>query len=149
MKIYETFVYADVADAKKIKPVPEQFFDYFEPMKCEVFDRFRFHKRYFGKIGTAKYFCSLDAASGFYQISLTEWASNLCTRATPKGRFRFLRFPFGLKMAPEVYLQVMSELFGDLPGVIIYFDDFLVTGDTVLISTVICVRCLCGAVSTF
>ena len=51
--------------------------------------------------------------------------------ATPKGRFRFLRLPFGLKSASEVYLQVMSELFGDLPGVIIYFDDFLVTGDTV------------------
>jgi hypothetical protein len=85
----------------------------------------------FAKIGKAKYFCSLDAASGFYQIPLTERASYLCTMATPKGRFRFLRLPFGLKSAPEVYLQVMSELFGDLPGVIIYFDDFLVTGDTV------------------
>ena len=85
----------------------------------------------FAKIGKAKYSCSLDAASGFYQIPLTERASYLCTMATPKGRFRFLRLPFGLKSASEVYLQVMSELFGDLPGVIIYFDDFLVTGDTV------------------
>ena len=50
--------------------------------------------------------------------------------ATPKGRFRYLRLPFGLKSAPEVYLQVMSDLFGDLPVVIIYFDDFLVTGET-------------------
>ncbi|XP_046630630.1 uncharacterized protein K02A2.6-like [Daphnia pulicaria] len=84
----------------------------------------------FAKIGKAKYFCSLDAASGFYQIPLTEEASYLCTMATPKGRFRYLRLPFGLKSAPEVYLQVMSDLFGDLPGVIIYFDDFLVTGET-------------------
>ena len=50
--------------------------------------------------------------------------------ATPKGRYRFLRLPFGLKSAPEVYLQAMSDLFGDLPGVFIYFDDFLVTGET-------------------
>ena len=85
----------------------------------------------FAKIGRAKYFCSLDATSGFYQIPLTEKASYLCTMATPKGRFRFLRLPFGLKSAPEVYLQVMSDLFGDLPGVIIYFDDFLVTGESV------------------
>ncbi|KAI9554977.1 putative uncharacterized protein K02A2.6-like [Daphnia sinensis] len=85
----------------------------------------------FAKIGKAKYFCSLDAASGFYQIPLTDRASYLCTMGTPKGRFRYLRLPFGLKSAPEVYLQVMSELFGDLPGVIVYFDDFLVTGDTV------------------
>ena len=57
----------------------------------------------FGKIGRAKYFCSLDAASGFYQIPLTDEASNLCTMATPKGRFRYLRLPFGLKSAPEVF----------------------------------------------
>ncbi|XP_045023114.1 uncharacterized protein K02A2.6-like isoform X4 [Daphnia magna] len=46
------------------------------------------------------------------------------------GRYRFLRLPFGLVSAPEVYLQAMSELFGDLHGVLIYFDDFLVMGET-------------------
>ena len=54
----------------------------------------------------------------------------MCTMATPKGRYRFLRLPFGLKSAPEVYLQAMSYLFDDQPGVFIYFDDFLVTGET-------------------
>ena len=54
----------------------------------------------------------------------------MCTMVTPWGRFRFLRMPFGLNSAPEVYLHTMSELFGDLQGVIIYFDDFLVTGET-------------------
>lgn len=46
VKIYETFVFADALDAKKIKPVLDNFFDYFEPIKCEVFDRFHFHKRH-------------------------------------------------------------------------------------------------------
>lgn len=41
----------------------------------------------FGKIGKARYFCSLDAASGFCQIPLTERSSYLCTMATTKGRF--------------------------------------------------------------
>lgn len=77
----------------------------------------------FGKIGKARYSFSLDAASGFYQIPLTERSSYFCTTATPKGCFRFLRLPFGMKSAPEVYLQTMSDLFGDLPGVIIYFND--------------------------
>ena len=84
----------------------------------------------FAKICKARFFCSLDAASGFYQIPLTTASSYLCTMATPRGRYRFLRLPFGLKSAPEVYLQVMSDLFGDLPGVFTYFDDFLVTGET-------------------
>ena len=84
----------------------------------------------FSKISKARFFCSLDAASGFYQIPLSSAASYLCTMATPKGRFRYLRLPFGLKSAPEIYLQVMADLFADLPGVFIYFDDFLVTGET-------------------
>jgi hypothetical protein len=50
--------------------------------------------------------------------------------ATSRGRFRFLRMPFGIKSAPEVYLQAMSEFFGELSCVLIYFDDFLVTGET-------------------
>ena len=84
----------------------------------------------FSKLGKARYFCSLDAASGFYQIPLSEPASYLCTIATPKKRYRFLRLLFGLKSAPEIYLQTMNDLFGDLPGVLIYFDDFLVVGET-------------------
>jgi hypothetical protein len=84
----------------------------------------------FANIGKARYFCSLDAASGFYQIPLFTAASYLCTIATPRGRYRYLHLPFRLKSAPEVYLQTIFDLFGDLPGVLIYFDDFLVTGET-------------------
>lgn len=47
----------------------------------------------FSKIGNkARYFCSLDAASGFYQIALNPSSSYLCTFAKPRGRYRFLRF---------------------------------------------------------
>ncbi|KZS19686.1 Uncharacterized protein APZ42_013852 [Daphnia magna] len=83
----------------------------------------------FSKLSKTRYFCSLDAASGFYQIPLSDVASFLCTMATPKGRYHFLRLPFGLKSAPEIYLKTMTDLFGDLPGVLIYFDDFHVTGE--------------------
>ena len=84
----------------------------------------------FSKLNKARWFCNLDAASGFFQIPLDTESSFLCTRATPRGRVRFLRMPFGLVEAPEVYLQVMSELFGHLPGCHIYFDDFLIEGET-------------------
>ncbi|XP_045032697.1 uncharacterized protein K02A2.6-like [Daphnia magna] len=63
----------------------------------------------FAKIGKAKFFCSLDAASGFYQIPLSEKSSYLCTMATPRCRFRFLRMPFGLKSAPEVLRNVFKD----------------------------------------
>ena len=46
VKIYETFQFTDPGDAKKIAPVLDEFTDYFEPLKSEVFDRFCFHKRH-------------------------------------------------------------------------------------------------------
>jgi hypothetical protein len=66
-------------------------------------------KQLFAKIGKTKFFYSLDAASRFYQIPLSTESSFLCTMATPCVRYRFLRLPFGLKSAPEVYLQTLVE----------------------------------------
>jgi hypothetical protein len=33
-------------------------------------------------------------------------------------------------LGPKIYFQTTNDLFGDLPGVLIYFDNFLVTGET-------------------
>ena len=84
----------------------------------------------FSRLNKARYFCNLDAASGFFKIPLSEESSYLCTMATPRGRVRFLRMPFGLVSAPEVYVQVMQQMFGDRRGCHIYVDDFLVEGET-------------------
>lgn len=51
----------------------------------------------------AHVFSRLDANSGFYQIPLDEESSRICTFSTTLGRFRFLRMPFSLASAPEVY----------------------------------------------
>lgn len=51
--------------------------------------------------------------------------------ATPFGRYKFLRLPFGLSSSPEAYQQMMVDLFGDLPGVEVYFDDFFVWRETI------------------
>lgn len=50
---------------------------------------------------------------------------------TPFGRFRFLRLPFGIKSAPEVFQRKNFEIFGDLEGVGVYFDDLIITGANV------------------
>jgi hypothetical protein len=51
--------------------------------------------------------------------------------ATPFGRYKFLRLPFWWSLSPEAYEQMMVDLFGDLPGVEVYFDDFFVGGETI------------------
>jgi hypothetical protein len=83
----------------------------------------------FDRIGKAKFFSTLDAMSGFLQVPLSEDSSSLTTFATPFGRYRFLRLQFRICSAPEVY-QTIEQLFGDLPGFEIYFDDFFVWGET-------------------
>ena len=76
----------------------------------------------------AKVFSVLDATSGYWQVKLDEESSKLCTFNTPFGRYRFTRLPFGIKSAPEVFQNCMSELFADVDGVKVIVDDFLIWG---------------------
>ena len=82
------------------------------------------------KLRDAKYFSTLDAMSGFWQILLDKNSSDLCTFATPYGRYKFLRLPYGLNCAPEVFHRKFKEVF-DIEGVEIYIDDILIYGKTV------------------
>lgn len=82
------------------------------------------------KIKGAKFYTVLDLTDGFYQIELDEEASDLCTFSTPFGCYRFKRFPFGLKIGPELCQRYNQELFGHIEGVAIYLDDILVTGSS-------------------
>ena len=47
---------------------------------------------------------------------------------TPFGRYRWLRMPFGINSAPEVWQQRMHDLVEGLTGVEVIADDFLVCG---------------------
>lgn len=78
----------------------------------------------------AKVFSTLDARSGFWQIKLDERSSYLCTMSTPYGRYRFLRMPFGISTAPEIFQRSMQQLLGDLPNTAVVMDDILVWGKT-------------------
>lgn len=60
-------------------------------------------------IPNACVFSKLDAKSGFLQIKLNEKSSYLTTFNTPLGRFRWLRLPFGIKSAPEIFQHIMDQ----------------------------------------
>lgn len=84
----------------------------------------------FAKLSGARFFTTLDAASGFWQISLDEECSSLTTFITPFGRFRFTRLPFGISSGPEVFHRAMQQVLHDLQGVDCFIDDVLVWGVT-------------------
>ncbi|KAK3742464.1 hypothetical protein QZH41_002413 [Actinostola sp. cb2023] len=81
------------------------------------------------RITNAKVFSTLDAKDGFYQIKLDEQSSRKTTFWTPFGRYRYLRMPFGLNLAPEEFERKLHEHLDDLPGIIVLRDDILVVGN--------------------
>ena len=78
----------------------------------------------------ATVFLILDAKSSFWQISLNHRSSMLTTFSTPFGRYRFLRMPFGLNSASEVFQCSMEQIFTGYPCAVIV-DDILIGGKTI------------------
>jgi hypothetical protein len=73
----------------------------------------------------SKLFTKLDARQGFFQLVLDNESSRLTSFNTPFGRYCHKRLPMGISVAPEIYQRAMQELFGDIDGCEIIFDDLL------------------------
>ena len=54
-------------------------------------------------LSDAKVFSKADLKDGFLQIELDEESSKLTTFQSPWGRYRWLRLPFGVSLAPEYF----------------------------------------------
>ena len=78
----------------------------------------------------AKYFTKLDASSGYWQIKVTDESSDLLTFATPWGRFKFLRLPFGIHSASEVFQVEVANIIAGLSGCLNMQDDIIIWGKT-------------------
>lgn len=82
------------------------------------------------EIGSKKFYCVFDLKDGFYQVKLDEQSSKLCTFSSPYGLYKYIRSPFGLSVLPEHFQKLTQNLFGNIPGVKVYFDDIIVGADT-------------------
>ena len=82
------------------------------------------------RMPNAKVFSKIDCTSSFWQIELDQESSKLCTFNTPFGRYRYLRLPFGIKCASELYQSIMSEMIEDIEGAEVIMDDILIWGTT-------------------
>jgi hypothetical protein len=82
------------------------------------------------KFAGCKFFSKFDATKGFWQLKLTEESSRLCTFITPFGRFRYLRLPFGISCAPEIYHRTVYNMFSHIAGVETSMDDICIGGKT-------------------
>ncbi|KAK2182891.1 hypothetical protein NP493_331g04021 [Ridgeia piscesae] len=82
------------------------------------------------EMADARYFTKMDASQGFYQIQLDEESTQLCTVATPFGRYSFKRLPYGINCAPEIFHAKIQQLFESETGVKVFMDGIVVWGRT-------------------
>lgn len=80
------------------------------------------------KLEGAQYFSKLDARSGFWMVQLDDASADLCTFGTPFGRYQFLRLPYGINCASEVFHSKIRQILEDLDGVDSFIDDVIIWG---------------------
>ena len=82
------------------------------------------------KLNGAQDFSIVDTRSGYWNIKLDYQSSMYNTFNSPHGRYHFLRLPFGLICAQDIFQKKVDEAFGDLPGVTGIADDIVISGKT-------------------
>ncbi len=58
----------------------------------------------------AKYFCSIDIASGYWQIKVAEKDREKTAFGSHLGLYEFLCMPFGLAAAPATFSRLMDSV---------------------------------------
>ena len=88
------------------------------------------------QLGGAKYFSTLDLASGFWQIRMEPESREKTAFTTPQGLYQFLVMPFGLTNAPAMFQGLMQRVLSCLNPpdgkdfVTAYLDDIPVFSNT-------------------
>lgn len=85
------------------------------------------------QLGRAKYFTTLDLASGFHQIELEDDSKKYTAFSTNSGHYEFQRLPFGLNISPNSFQRMMTIALSGLPPecAFLYIDDIIVIGCSV------------------
>ncbi|XP_054828347.1 uncharacterized protein K02A2.6-like [Eublepharis macularius] len=77
-----------------------------------------------------KIFAKLDLAQAYQQLPVDEAMAEAQTIVTHRGAFKVKRLQFGVNVAPGIFQGIMEGLLRGIPGVIPYFDDVLIAGES-------------------
>ena len=73
-----------------------------------------------------KIFSKSDLSDAYLQVKVEEECSKLLTINTHKGLYEFNWLPFGLKVSPNIFQQIMDTMLAGLDFATAYFDDILI-----------------------
>lgn len=83
-------------------------------------------------VGNAKWFSTLDLASGFNQVAMDPADRHKTAFITPFGLYEYNRMPFGLTNAPATFSRLMQRCLNELifQILLVYLDDIIVYSGT-------------------
>jgi hypothetical protein len=86
----------------------------------------------FDQLHGAKYFTSLDALWGYWQIRIADEDVHKTSVRTPLGSYEFLVMPFGLTNAPATFQRFMESVLRPhlLKYCMVYIDDIIIYSKT-------------------
>ena len=82
------------------------------------------------RVAGGKAFTKLDLNQAYQQVSLVEKSRKYVVINTHRGLFRYNRMLFGVSSTPGVFQLVMENLLKDIPKIIVYLDDILISSET-------------------
>ena len=77
-----------------------------------------------------RYFSILDLNMGYYQVPMSKESIPLTAFVIGREQFEFCRMPFGLCNAPKTFQRTVNKIFNEVPNVITYLDDILVSSSS-------------------
>ena len=80
------------------------------------------------KLGGEFRYTKIDLAHAYNQIQLAPESQRRLALSTHRAVFLQQRLPFGIKSVPGYFQEIIENLTSDLPGVAVFQDDILVSG---------------------
>ena len=103
----------DYRELNKVTPLDRHVI----PTLPEILDR----------IGQANIISKIDLTAGFHQILIEPQSRHLTTFLSPRGKFQFIRMPFGLKNAPSHFQRTMERVLEPVADcAAVYIDDIVI-----------------------
>ena len=81
------------------------------------------------QLSKAKTISMGDATSGYWLVPLALASSLLTTFSTPYSKFRWLKLPFGLKIASDIFQERLDRVLALVPNTIGIADDIVIYGE--------------------